>query len=136
MDKTLAALLLTFFLAFTVFTTTIVLNRPITSLIKAKEEIQPSRENSIILAWPLSLKADGKSDTTISVFIRSAQNSPVHNKVVHLNTSLGQITENDIKTNEEGTAAFHLVSNSPGVAEIEAVLDNTPATYKISVKFE
>ena len=116
MDKTLASLVLIFFLAFTVFTTAIVFNRPITRLIKAKEEVEASRASSIILAWPLSLKADGKSDTTISVFIRNAQNNPVNNKVVHLNTSLGQITANDIKTNEQGIAVFHIISNSPGIA--------------------
>lgn len=137
MDKTLITLTIVFFLSFVVFTTIVVFNKSVGNVIKAKEDYLPSSKNSIILAWPLTIKADGKSESVISVFVRSQSNKPVTSKVVRLSTTLGTIKEPEMITNKEGVSIFHLVSNKSGTAELSAVVDQTtPIDHKITVKFE
>jgi len=76
MDKRLTGLLVVFFLAFGLFTSLVVFNKPLSRLIRASQEITPSVENSLILAWPLTVKADGQAATTVTVFLRNEKNYP------------------------------------------------------------
>ncbi len=137
MDKKLVGLMLIFLLAFTLFTSLMVFNKPLTRLTKAKEEFLPSAETSLIFAWPLSTKTDEKSSAMVNVFVRNMNNFPLANKKVSLTTSLGQITEIQSVTDKSGKATFKLSSNTAGVAELTAIVDNQiQIKQKVSVKFE
>ncbi len=137
MDKKLTGLILIFLLCFTLFTSIIVFNKPLSRLTRAKEEFIPSANTSLIFAWPLSAEADGKSLVSVNVFVRNANNTALPNKKVSLTSNLGKISEVQPITDKTGKATFNLTSNSPGIAELTATVDNQiQIKQKVSVKFE
>lgn len=138
MDKKLIALIVLFFISFAFFSAVLVFNKPITQFTRAKEEITPSAEKSKIIAWPFpSIKADGISESTITVFIVSQTGKPLSNKVITLISSIGQLKESSAVTDNDGKAAFHISSTNPGIAQIEAIAEpSIKLSKKISLKFE
>ena len=137
MDKKLGALLTVFFLSFTLFITVVFFNKPIAKFTRAKEDFLPSSTNSLVLAFPLTVKADGSSKSIINVFIRSDKGIPIKEQKVTVSSSLGDITEVNGTTDDQGKATFNLSSSQPGIAAIEAIIGGTMTlTQKLSVKFE
>lgn len=136
MEKKLQVILLLFFLSFSLFIIMIFFNQPISKFTRAKEDVNPSASNSLLFAYPLSLKADGKTASTISIFIRSESGLPIKNRKVTVNSSLGILKEKSLNTDNQGKASTTLVSQSSGVAEITALYDSVPLTQKLSIKFE
>ncbi|OGK62484.1 hypothetical protein A2334_05610 [Candidatus Roizmanbacteria bacterium RIFOXYB2_FULL_38_10] len=137
MDKTLGTLLVVFFLSFTLFVTVVFFNKPIAKFTRAKEDFLPSSANSLIFAYPLTVKADGITESTINVFVRSDKGIPVKEQKVTLASTVGSIKENEASTDDQGKATFHLSSSSKGVAEIEVMIGGSlKLNQKLSVKFE
>lgn len=137
MDKKLIGLVAVFFIVFSLFISVLVFQQPITKLTKAKEELLPSPTKSLIFAWPLSVPADGKSESTINVFIRNEKEAPISNKKVSLATTLGTIREKQPISDKQGKTEFKIVSETKGNAEIKAVVDNSvEIIQKVSVKFD
>lgn len=136
MDKKLSALLLIFFLSFGLFTTALVFNGQIKTATRAKEELIASSKDSLIFAWPLTVKANEKS--VISVFVRNVKGTPLSNKQVVITSTKGKILEPSGATDKEGKASFQLTPQGElGVADIEVMVDgNVKLTRTISVKFE
>lgn len=136
-DKKFIILTSLFFLSFTLFTSMIVFNKPLTTLIRAKEDFVPSSTNSIMFAWPLSSPADGKTKVNITVFVRNSKNLTLSNKKVTLSSNLGEITEIQPISDKSGKSIFSLTSNQPGIAEIKSIIDNQiEISQKLSIKFE
>lgn len=141
MDKKFLGLFFLFFLAFTLFVSLVVFNKPITQFTKATEELTPSSETSHIFAWPLTVAADGKSESEINVFVQNKNKNPVStiiNKVT-LQTTLGQIREKNISDDDKklGKASFIVTSTEPGIAEITAKInDSVLVKQKVTIKFE
>jgi hypothetical protein len=137
MDKKFIFLSSVFFLLFGLFISMIVLNQPLRRLTRAKEEFIPSSKTSMILAWPLSSPADGKTNVNVNVFVRNMNNLPLSNKKVNLITTLGQIKELQSVTDKNGKSTFILTSDTPGIAQLKAVVDNQiELEQKLTVKFE
>lgn len=137
MDKKLASLMLVFLLAFTLFISLMVFNKPLSRLTRAKEEFLPSAENSLIFAWPLTVKADGNQISSINVFVRNIKNFPLENKKVSLSSNLGQIKEIQPNTDKSGKATFVITSQTTGLANLKAVVDNQiELKQTVSIKFE
>lgn len=136
MNRKFLLLILIFFISFLLFVSFVIFQKPLARLTRAKEEFLPSAENSLIMAYPLKLKADGKSTSNVNVFIRSTSDVPIANAIVNLSSSIGQLTPNMISTDIEGKASFVLVSDQVGVASIEAKVNNQILDKKISVLFE
>lgn len=137
MDKKLLALITLFFISFAFFAVVTVFNKPITQLTRAKEDFTASSERSKLIAWPLTVMADGASESQINVFIVSESDKPLSNKVVTLTTTLGQLRSTAATTDNNGKATFSLISTTPGLAEIEAIVEpNIRLSKKISIKFE
>lgn len=136
MDKKLSALLIFFVLIFSLFISYIIFREPIATFTRAKEELIPSSESSLIFAWPLTAKT-GLDKININVFVRNANNLPLSNKNVTLKTNLGFIERNSQTTDKSGKASFILTSQSPGIAEITATVDNqVQLKQTVSIKFE
>lgn len=136
MDKKFATLTAIFFLSFVLFATLVVFRNPITTLTRATEESNPSAQTSKMIVFPLSLPADGKAASTITVFVANANEKPLANKVVTAKTTLGDL--NQTSTVAEGSnakAEFRLTSSTPGVAEITVTIDNTVTLKPITVEF-
>lgn len=136
MDKTFSRLLAVFFLAFLLFTSFVFFNKPLTRLTRANEEGKPSPRTSLIFAWPLRNKADGITPTGIQVFARNRDGKALSGKQVQLVSSIGEIKQDILITDEQGKVAFNIVSTKPGVAEIKAIIDNIEIENSVSVKFE
>ncbi len=137
MDKKLFALIALFFISFAFFAVLTVFNKPITNLTRAKEDVSSSAERSRMIAWPLSVKANGTSQSLINVFVVSESDKPLSNKVVTLTNSLGQLRETAATTDNNGKVTFHISSTTPGIAEIEAIIEpNIKLPKKVSIKFE
>lgn len=136
MDKKLIALLFIFFLAFTVFTGSALFQREFSRIIRATESTVPDPTKSIIIAWPLTVPADGQSQSKINVFVRNDKDSGLLNKKVRLTTTLGEIVPTVSISNKNGMTEFLLKSNTPGVAEVEAIVDeNFKISSKVSILF-
>lgn len=136
MDKKLSALLVLFVLIFSLFIIFLVFREPIATFTRAKEELIPSSESSLIFAWPLTAKV-GPDKVSINVFVRNANNLPLPNKIVTLQTSLGSLNTNSQTTDKSGKASFGLTSQNPEVAEIVATVDNqVQLKQTVSIKFE
>lgn len=137
MDKKFITLVVMFFLTFGIFSAAVVFNEPLTQLTRAKEELIPSETTSLIFAWPITIKADGKSASTITVFARTGNNRPLINKPVTVTSTLGNIKPSTVNTDNEGKALLTLSSTEKGIAQLEAVINNSvTVSQKITVKFE
>jgi hypothetical protein len=135
MDKKLSGLIFVFLLSASLFVSYVVFNQPLSRLIRAKEEFIPSKEKSLIFAWPLN-SSIGKP-VTINVFLRNENGLPLVNKNITLSTTLGQITPQQASTDKSGKATFILTSSSPGIAEVSANAENTYIlNQKVTIKFE
>lgn len=137
MDKKLLGLITLFFLSFLFFISVILFNKPLTEVTRAKEDAVTSSENSLIFAWPITAKADGQSEVTINVFVRSENNRLIPGKSVSVTSTLGQIKTVSNISDKNGKTTFVLTSDSPGNAEIGATVDSTTSlSKKLTIKFE
>ena len=136
MDKKLMSLIGIFMLSFGVFFSVVVFNKPLSRLIRASQETYPSAANSLVFAWPLTVKADGQTSSTITVFLRNEKNYPVPDKPVTILTSLGEIKESQVVSSKDGKTEFHIISSTAGIADITVQTGSLTLTQKISVKFE
>lgn len=137
MDKKLLFLVSLFFLSFLSFSYIALKRSPVSTLIRASEEINPSPEKSVIFAWPLLVKLDQKVPVQITVFVKNNKDIPLANKKVTVLTNLGEIKENNLTTDKNGKAEFTLENSTPGEANIEALInDNIKLTKKVTIKFE
>lgn len=137
MDKKLIALMSLFFVAFLFFTTMVVFKNPLSTITRAERANQPSGPNSLIFAWPLNSKTGSGNEVKIDVFVRSEANGPLENKVVSLNSTLGTVKTLSGTSDKGGKTTFSLSSETPGLAELTATIDNSiPLTQKLTVKFE
>ncbi|MBI5127107.1 Ig-like domain-containing protein [Candidatus Roizmanbacteria bacterium] len=137
MDKKLKSLLTIFVLVFGLFVGLVVFNQPIKTFTRAKEELIPSSDSSLIFAWPLTAKANGTDKVEINVFVRNANNLPLTNKQVTLQTDLGNLDTSTNTTDKSGKASFNLTSSSNGIAQVTAMVDNQiQVKQTITIKFE
>ena len=132
------ALMLVFFLVFGVFITSTLFNKQIANFARASTETDPSAQTSLIFAWPLTAKVGDKVE--VNIFIRNANNLPLEKKQVKLVTNLGLVNgtqESTSESNKTGKVNFTLSSDTAGIAELTAFVNNNiQLIQKISVKFE
>lgn len=137
MDKKLAGLISFFFLTFFVFISVLVFGKPLSRFTRAAEDYQPSAEKSLIFAWPLSSSISTADVVKIDVFVRSESGKPIPTREILMNTTIGTVSPKIAVSDKNGKATFSLTSQTPGVADISAVIDNTvPVSQKVSVKFD
>ena len=135
MDKKLAGLISLFFIAFFVFISVLVFGKPLSRFTRAAEDSRPSADKTLIFAWPLSPNVT--QPVTVDIFVRSKSGKPVENREVLMQTTLGTMNPNLGKSDKNGKASFTLISSTPGVADVSAVVDNSiTINQKVSVRFE
>jgi len=126
-----------FFLLFGLFVSLIVFEDPLVRFTKARQELAPSGEKSLIFAWPLQAPADGSTDVVVSVFIRNEDGDELGGKKVTLTTNLGKFQQQEVVADKLGKAAFILRSGEEGVAEIKGKIDDAVSiTHTITVRFD
>lgn len=124
MDTKLIGLLSIFFLVFGVFMTVLLFNDNLTTITKAKDELIPSSEKSIILAYPLSLQA-GNGQSKVTVWVRNKEGKGIPNQPVTLTTSLGTLDIQALNSDGQGRAIFTLSSQTAGTATLNATIAGT-----------
>ncbi len=137
MDKKLIGLALLFVTAFLLFTGYVFFSGSFNVLTRASvADNTPSNQSSLIFAWPLSVPADGETISEVTVFVRNSEGKGLEGQSVTLTSSLGTIQSPTLMTDTDGKAIFNLTSTSPGVAEINAMVDNKKLLRKITVEFK
>ena len=112
-------------------------NQPISERTIAKEKkLTPSAKNSLVFAYPLTVKADGVSKNKVTIFVRNDANNVIPNIPVSITTTLGEPIRNEVTTGKDGKAEFNITSTTPGIAEITANAGNVALLQKVTVKFE
>ena len=135
MDRKLLVLGSIFILTFASFMGVLFFNEPITRLTRAANpNKKPSPQTSLLFAWPLTIDADGKAKSEISVFIRDADGKALEGQPVRITSSIGLIGQPNTTTDSAGKAVFNLTSTTKGIANIEAFVDNTKLLKKITVQ--
>src|SRR3990167_9107321 len=137
MDKKFIGLMGIFFIFFAMFALLMLSPVKLSRFTRAEAEAVPSGEASRILAWPLyDVKADGVTESTITVIIRNNKTKPLEGRTVSVNSSLGLLRESATVTNKQGMAVFHLTSTTPGTAVVEVTVDNNiQVPQTVSVQF-
>ena len=137
MDKKLGGLLIIFFLLFTVFASSILFNGQLSSITRAKEDFAPSGTTSLLFAYPLLVKADGTTKSTISIFVRSDKGMPVKDQKVVISASVGALSKSEVMTDEKGKATLTITSVNTGTSVISALIGGTlKIAQPLSVTFE
>ncbi len=108
---------------------------------KAEAKFTPSPKNSLLLVYPLMTAADGSSKVRIDVFVRNdnkdKEPEPLGNKKVRLSSTLGSLDKTEFISDKNGQATFYLSSDTPGVAEVSAIVDDTIVlNQKVTVEFK
>lgn len=140
MDNKFIGLISIFFLVFGVFISVLFFNKNIATLTRAKEDTLPSTEKSIILVYPLTVNADGKTTATVTVFVRNSKGDSLEAKPVTLTSSLGALDGGQQSltkaTEKSGQSVFTLTSTEAGTAQLKAVINGTvPTSNTASVNF-
>lgn len=138
MDKKLAGLIGLFFLAFFVFISLVVFSKPLSRFTRASSTIDPSAQQSLILAYPLTIASNSSEEATIDVFIRSSSNAPVADRDVQVSATAGSVTPSRVTTDRMGKASFKFSpAGDKGLAEITAVVDNTlQLSQKVTIQID
>ena len=137
MDSKFIGISILFFLGFTAFTGYVFFSGSLNVATRASNvATAPSIENSLIFAWPLSVPADGSTSSEVSVFIRNQDNRGLANKQVTIEGNPSIFQSSIATTDSDGKALFKITSNSPGVAEISAIVDNRRLDRKVSIEFK
>lgn len=135
MDKKLLSLVILFISIFIFFITILFFNEPLSKLTRAREETVPSPDNSLIFAWPLTIKADGIESSEVNVFIRNNDNKLISNKSVELRSNLGEVENIKTISDTNGKTTFKLTSTTVGLADITAIVEGVKLTNKLTIKF-
>jgi hypothetical protein len=133
MDKRFAALSVVVMLIATIALAYFAYRGPLARYTQASNTVA-SREKSIILAYPLTVKVGGEK-CKIDVFLTSDEDHPVRGKQVTLLTKNSPVTLTS-ETDENGQATFQLTGRVVGPDEIGFAVDGTrfPATISLTVE--
>jgi hypothetical protein len=135
MDKKLLSLIFILFLAGVLFISLVIFDKPIQNYTRAQQESIPSSSSSLMFVYPLSAKVNDKVE--VNIFVRNTNNTPIANKVVSVNTTLGKIVPANSTTDKNGKATLSLTSDTPGIAELTTTIDsNIELNQRVTVKFE
>ena len=133
----MGGLLIIFFLLFTVFASSVLFNTQLSSITRAKEDFAPSAKTSLLFAFPLLVKADGTTVSTISVFVRSDKGMPVKSQKVQITTSVGNVSVSEVTTDDKGKATTTITSSNPGLSTVTALIGGSvKITQPLSITFE
>lgn len=137
MDKKLLILGLLFIVTFIVYMLIAFFRIPIFSFTQAANDNRAADiSNSLIFAWPLEMEANAETPSEITVFIRDNQGKGIPEKQVRVTSSLGQLEGTPATTDDQGKVTFLLTSTTPGIAQVEAFVDNRKLQKTISVQFD
>lgn len=118
------------FLIFTVVVTSVfVLRGPLSTFTRASDQV-PSKEKSLLIAYPLVFRVGEKSK--VDVFVTTIDGAPIKGKPVSLASELTQVEPQNVTTDANGQATFSLTGTSPGSDVVSFRIEGE--TYPSSVQ--
>ncbi len=131
MDKKLTGLMSVFLLSFALFLSLVFLNTNLGRGARASSALKPSAETSFMLAFPLELNASEPS--TVTIFVRDPETKPIPQRSVAVSSTIGNLNPSTGITDTDGkiTAQF-TCNNQTGIAQLNAIIDNTLNVNKVS----
>ncbi len=136
MDNKFIGLIAIFFLVSGIFLSVLFFNDSLTTFTRAREELVPDQSKSILLAYPLTVKADGSDFATITVWVRNSNGSSIVNQKVTLSATNATLDKTILNTDEAGKAVFKVTSTSASVSEITALINDSIHTNNdVSINF-
>jgi len=137
MDRKLLSLSALFILSFVAFVSFVLFQGPIGRFTRATAQAgSVSADTSLVFAWPLTVKADGRAKSDITIFVRNTDGKGIAEKNVSISTTHGKLTPDTAISNNEGEVSATITADSPGIAKIEVIGDNISFSRSITVKFE
>lgn len=137
MDKKLLIIGILFIVTFIIYIVIAFFRIPIFSFTQAANENRAADiSTSLIFAWPLELSSTSEEPSEITVFIRDNEGRGIPEKQVRVTSTLGELQGSPSITDDQGKVTFLLTSSAPGVALVEAYVDNRKLQKTISVQFE
>lgn len=121
------------FLIFTVIVTSLfVLRGPLSTYTRASNQV-PSKEKSLLIAYPLVFKVGEKSK--VDVFVTALDGAPIKGRPVTLASQLTQVETQDVTTDANGQATFSLIGTSPGTDEVGFLIEGEtyPSTVQLTI---
>ena len=109
---------------------------PLSKLTQAVVPTSASEATSTLYAYPLTIKADGLTQSKIDIFVSSDSSLPLANKKVTATTTAGTLNPATAMTDKMGHASYTIVMSEPGVVTINFTVDDIPFSKQITVKGE
>lgn len=109
---------------------------PLSTFTHAVVPIAASESASTMFAFPLTIQADGVSQSKIDIFVASKDSLPLQSKKVDVTTTLGSLDKNTATTDNMGHVTFLLTMSEPGISTINFSVDGVPFSRQITVEGE
>lgn len=107
---------------------------PLSGVSRAVLPARASASTSMILGYPLTITADGSTASTIDVFIADESGTPLTNRKVDVDVTLGEISPATAMTDQTGRVSYKLTMSEPGISTINVTVDGTPLNKKLTIK--
>ena len=109
---------------------------PLSTFTHAVVPLSVSEVNTTIYAYPLKIKADGRTQSKIDLFVANSDSLPVPNKIVVASSTIGTLSPTNALTNNMGHASYILTMEEPGIATIQFTVDSVLLGKQITVQGE
>ncbi len=137
MDKKLLTISSLLIITFLIFTGYLLFSGPIGNFTRAANQGgAASPSNSLVFAWPLTVPADGRSTSSITVFLRDSEGRGISQQKVTIAASIGVADETTKVTDPDGKVIYKLSSTTAGVANLDFFIDNRKLEKSITVQFK
>lgn len=109
---------------------------PLSTFTHAVVPLSASEANTTLYAYPLTIKADGKTQSKIDLFVASRDSLPVPNKPVIASSTVGTLSPTNAMTDTMGHVSYVLIMEEPGIATIQFTVDGVLLGKQITVQGE
>nr|MBP6994379.1 Ig-like domain-containing protein [Candidatus Woesebacteria bacterium] len=109
---------------------------PLSTFTHAVVPLSASDTESSIYAYPLTIQADGSSESKIDIFVSSDSSLPLADKKVDISTTMGSIAPTTAMTDKLGHVSYTLTMSEPGVATISFMVNGQQFSKQVTVQGE
>lgn len=114
----------------------VVFTGPLSTFTHAVVPLSASETNTTMYAYPLTIKADGKTQSKIDLFVATSDSLPVPNKPVVASSTIGTLSSTNALTDRMGHVSYVLTMEEPGIATIQFIIDSVLLGKQITVQGE
>ena len=109
---------------------------PLSTFTHAVVPLSVSEANTTLYAYPLTIKADGKSRSKIDLFVANNDSLPIPNKQVVASATMGSLSPTNTLTDKMGHVSYTLTLNEPVLSTIQFTIDSVLLKKQITIQGE